>query len=140
MTFFNDLKLGNFYEKKAIRYFNYDTYEFCNDGRYDILIKKDSIETKIEVKSDRRAYETGNLAIEYKYKGCPSGIRKTEAEYYIYFVIKPDKKYDVYKFPIQDLNILCRGKKSVCGGDNNQSIMYLLPINLCEKYKISIKK
>lgn len=38
----------------------------------------------IEVKSDRRATSTGNIYVEVEYKGKPSGITKSTAEWWTY--------------------------------------------------------
>jgi predicted AAA+ superfamily ATPase len=98
---------------------------------YDIIITKDNVKTKIEVKSDRMAHQTGNLAIEYESYGKPSGINATQSDYYIIFT----KRY-VYKMPVHHLKNLILGCRIVCGGDYNASRMYLLPLKNCTKYII----
>lgn len=137
MGFDKDLELGKKYEIKSLKYFKYDDFMRTEgyNKNYDLVIIKDGIKTKIEVKCDRLSYKTGNLAIEYIYKNQPSGIKTSKADYYIYFVIHPDNKHTVYKFPIEKLKILCRGRRSVTGGDNNKSIMYLLPVSDLDKFK-----
>ena len=44
------------------------------------------LNSKIEVKSDKRAWETGNLFIETSYRGKPSGIMSTEADFWAFEV------------------------------------------------------
>lgn len=39
---------------------------------------------KVEIKSDGKCRETGNLFIEYRQKGRPSGIAVTEADYWAF--------------------------------------------------------
>jgi hypothetical protein len=38
--------------------------------------------SKVECKLDRKAKETGNVFIEYEYRGRPSGLAVTEAEWW----------------------------------------------------------
>ena len=47
----------------------------------DILNNK-----SIEVKTDLKAAETGSVFVEYESRGKPSGISKTEADYYCFVV------------------------------------------------------
>ena len=64
---------------------------------------------KIEVKSERGLWQkSGNIAIEYQSYGKPSGIEATESDYWFHNLRNLDSK------------------KSVSGGDNNASRMYLL--------------
>lgn len=54
---------------------------------YDIeLIKKDWTRITFEVKYDRLATKTGNVAFEIEYKWNPSGILTTKADYIVYLV------------------------------------------------------
>ncbi|MBN2661562.1 MAG: hypothetical protein JXR54_09875 [Tannerellaceae bacterium] len=105
-----DLKVGNVAEKKLS----------------EILSKK-----KIEVKIDRWAQVTGNIAVEFESRGKPSGITTTKADYWC-FVIEVKSK--------QDLMILVETKKlkDVARrywdlgrikrmGDNNTSMAVLVP-------------
>ena len=41
-------------------------------------------EARVEVKSDAIARRTGNLFVEYRQRGRPSGIAVTEAEYWAF--------------------------------------------------------
>jgi hypothetical protein len=43
-------------------------------------------EEKIEVKVDRFAYVTGNIAVEYECRGKPSGIAITKASYWCFAI------------------------------------------------------
>ena len=85
---------------------------------------------KIEVKSERDVWQkTGNIAIEYECYGKPSGINATESDYWFHHLCIGD---DVFATLVFDTNSLRRiidnldYKKSVSGGDNNASRMYLL--------------
>jgi len=138
MCFTEDLKFGNSYEKKALEYLEYSNVEFSKGcfKPYDFIIDG---KTKYEVKSDRLGYKTGNLAIEYYCGNSPSGISTTKADYWLYFVIYPDK-CDCYKFTIDELKELIKDCRKVKGGDGWRSHMKLLPIYKCEKYLIKINK
>ena len=91
--------------------------------------------TKIEIKTERDIWKTtGNIAIEIRCKGKPSGISTTKSSVWIHLlsqngVIKGGFlfKVDLLKGKIKKLHE--EGKlKMVMGGDDNQSQMALLPI------------
>ena len=91
----------------------------------DLFVNK-----KIEVKSERDMWmRTGNIAIEYECYGKPSGIAATESDYWFHNLCIGE---DVFATLVFDTNSLRRiidnldYKKSVSGGDNNASRMYLL--------------
>jgi len=138
--FQNQLSQGQKYELEALKYLDYDTYEHDKQYRkeYDLIIYKDEKPIKIEVKSDRQASRTGNMAIEYQCNNKPSGINATEADFWIYFIVFQD--YDeCYKFPIEDLNKIVKSCHKVSGGDGGRSRLYLLNKNRCQKYRITKK-
>jgi len=145
--FDRDLIQGEFFEKEALKYIDYDEYKITEGyfKEYDIIYMKDGNETKIEVKSDRLSSKTGNMCIEYAYKGYNSGINTTKADYYFYFVLhckdndiyKDIIKYDLYKIPVKKLIKLVKKCRKVRGGDNKDSYMYLLPVNICKKYLLT---
>ena len=92
MSFINDLKIGQEYERIALRKIQslYDVKIIDrekNNYSYDF---KDSNDTKYEVKYDRKSNETGNFFIEYVSKNKPSGISNTESDKYIFMVNKED--------------------------------------------------
>ena len=125
--FQKQLANGNIYEMRSLMYMEHDTYE-----------------QKIEVKSDRKAGRTGNMAIEYECNGKPSGITSTEADYYIYFIIYMDEiqedglpREECYKIPIKKLIKIAKECKKVIGGDGNRSCMYLVHKSLVKKYLIN---
>jgi len=130
--FKEDLKFGHVYERRALDFFKFENFEFNDTGAYDILLDK---RVKIEVKADRLAYATGNLAVEYECRDKPSGISISEAHYYIFFVIHRNAEDDVYIIPTEHLKRMVQGCKIAYGGDRNASSIYLLPIKECEKYK-----
>jgi hypothetical protein len=102
--------------------------EYGRQGENYLL---DILETKrIEVKTDRVAHITGNVAVEYRYKGRPSGIATTEADYWAFLL------YDmttIIMVPTDKLKSIARAKykqdQITLGGDENASEMILIPIN-----------
>lgn len=110
--------------------------EYSNDFRYDLKlgqIKEKELgdilnDKSIEVKTDLKAAETGSVFVEYESRGNPSGISKTEADYYCFVVskdsfilIKTEKlKEKCRKFLNTNLDLN--------GGDNNTSKGILLPL------------
>lgn len=134
MTFTEDLKLGNEYEKQALTFFNYNKVHFPsgNFKEYDFILD-DKI--KIEVKCDRMAHITGNFAFEFKCFDKPSGITTTKADYYIYFI-----KYtgEAYKIPIKNILRACEMPDMIVkGGDYNKSYMYLIKRHRFKQFLIA---
>jgi hypothetical protein len=132
--FSNQLKQGHKYERESLKYLEHDSFKHDTKYRkeYDLIIIKDGKKIKIEVKSDRQASITGNLAIEYECNKKGSGITTTEADFWVYFIVYPDRD-EVYKIPIDDLKELIKSCNKVSGGDGGRSRMYLL-------YKTKIKQ
>ena len=85
---------------------------------------------KIEVKSERGLWQkTGNIAIEYQSYGKPSGIEATESDYWFHNLCVGDETFCTLVFDTNSLKKIIKNldsKKSVSGGDNNASRMYLL--------------
>ena len=136
-NFKQDLIQGHIYELKSLNYLEYDTYIHDKAYRkeYDLIIIKDDKQIKIEVKSDKQASKTGNLAIEYECNNKPSGITSTEADFWMYFVVFEDRD-ECYKIPIEDLRREVSDCKRVAGGDGMRARMYLLRIKNIQKYLV----
>ena len=87
---------------------------------------------KIEVKSERDMWaRTGNIAIEYQSYGKPSGIAATEADYWFHNLCIGDDTFATLVFSTESLKRIIANldyKKTVKGGDNYASQMYLLNI------------
>lgn len=85
--------------------------------------------SKVEVKTDRMADKTGNVAVEYAYKGLPSGIATTEADVWA-FVLYGGQV--IIFIDTDRLKRLARKyfklERNVKGGDDNQSMLILIPI------------
>ena len=87
---------------------------------------------KIEVKSEKGMWmRTGNICIEYESWGKPSGIDATEADYWFHNLCIGDGTFMTLVFETKSLKRIIKtmkGKKSVMGGDNNASKLWLLPL------------
>ena len=85
---------------------------------------------KIEVKSERDVWQkSGNIAIEYECYGKPSGINATESDYWFHNLCIGSETFATIVFDTASLKRIISNldsKRSVSGGDNNASRMYLL--------------
>lgn len=139
MNFLNDLKFGKKYENELLKYLYYDSYETI-DGifkDYDLKININQKSITYEVKADRITYKTNNIAIEYECSKKKSGISTTKADFYAYFIIKPNDNYDLYIIPTKDIKTFIKENKFikiVNGGDNYKSKMYLFSIDLFKNF------
>jgi hypothetical protein len=140
MSFIKDLKFGLKYELEFLKYINYDTFEQSkgNFKDYDLLITKDDIETKYEIKSDRLAYKTNHICIEYEFNLKPSGITTTTSNFYGYFIIK-NNCHDVYIIPTNYIKKSIEDKKykkDMSGGDGKKAKFYLFDLTIFNEFLI----
>jgi len=110
--------------------------KYNSDFKYDLevgnvaeKILAELLESKkIEVKRDLKAIETGNIYVEYFSRGKPSGIAKSEADFYCYFIT--DGR--MFLIETKELKELCRKylgtNRDKLGGDSNTSKGILLPL------------
>jgi hypothetical protein len=97
---------------------------------------------KIEVKSEKDLWQkSGNICIEYESWGKPSGIRATEADYWFHNLCVGENEFctlvfktDVLRTIVDKLDTF----KTVCGGDNKASRMYL--VNLQKLFSSDVIK
>ena len=141
MGFKSDLKFGKKYEGISMGFNNFDRIVLAPPRQfkdYDYYIIKGDKKICYEVKADKLSYRTGNLAIEFQCSNKPSGLTATKADYWYYFVVDSENKYEVYKFPVNELKelVLRENCKKVNGGDGYRAKMYLLKKSKCSKYKI----
>ena len=62
---------------------------------------------KVEVKTERDIWKTtGNIVFEIRYKGKPSGISKTKADYWAQILTYKDEIKSVLLFPVSVLKKL----------------------------------
>tara|TARA_X000001382_G_C3168207_1_gene178612 strand:- start:1149 stop:1520 length:372 start_codon:yes stop_codon:yes gene_type:complete len=111
-----DLDFGQIYEKKI----------------------KNMLEGKgrIEVKTERDIWKkTGNIVIEILYKGRPSGLSITNADWWIHILSYNGKIDLAFIFSVCKLKrkikklVAKKEARIVMGGDNKDSKLVLVPIN-----------
>lgn len=90
---------------------------------------------KIEVKTERDTWlKTGNIAIEYRYRGKKSGIARTKADWWFHVLTIDGIMVGMVCFPVSKLRLIMRALKDrgvarkVMGGDDNASEMLLVPL------------
>tara|TARA_Y100000034_G_C6906447_1_gene420824 strand:- start:575 stop:958 length:384 start_codon:yes stop_codon:yes gene_type:complete len=91
--------------------------------------------SKVEVKTERGLWQdTGNIAIEIRYKNKPSGLSTTDASIWIHILEKDGKIFGGFLLPVDYLKKRAKYLlsldlvKIVKGGDNNDSTLLLMPI------------
>jgi hypothetical protein len=89
---------------------------------------------KIELKSETWQWErTGNICIEYKCDGKPSGISTTEADVWVHELRRDDETLCYLMFPIERLKKLAReairrGRCRSGAGDDGRFDVALIPL------------
>ena len=110
-----DLKFGEFHEQLL----------------FQSLSKTGNV--TVEVKTDRLAVKTGNLAIEFRYRGRPSGIQTTKSDEYFFVVVEEDGsiRYRL-NIPTAKLKKIAYRRYlnglTTTGGQYNATEMILIPI------------
>lgn len=143
MSFNADLQDGKKAEE-LVRFLLQESGKFndiwdCSDDKYfqdkdiDILaMNSDGHISKIEVKCDRQAHQTGNLVWEEKTSGNIGCFAKTEADFMMYYIVGDGRLY-MFK-PKEMFGYITRSKKRLIPmGDNAEG--YLLNIKELIKNK-----
>ncbi len=90
---------------------------------------------KIELKTETWQWEqTGNIAIEFRCDGRPSGISTTEADYWVHELRRDDDTLLYLMFPIERLKQLAReafaaGHVRYGGGDGGRFDIILIKLS-----------
>jgi hypothetical protein len=90
---------------------------------------------KIELKTETWQWEqTGNICIEYRQNGQPSGIAVTEADYWVHELRRDDETLCYLMFPVDRLKELARrayaeGRYRERGGDGGRFDNVLIPLS-----------
>ena len=83
----------------------------------------------IEVKTDYKVGDTGNIVVEYMCNGTPSGIATTESDWWAFVLEGEGYKSEVAVLIKTDrLKNIARNEKTISGGDNNSSKMKVFKI------------
>ena len=143
MSFQTDLAFGEQGELFVLKKLHYKypkAYKvegYCKE--WDLFVPEKEI--GIEVKSDRATHKTGNVVIENKYGGEPSGIETTKATWWAYITknnlywITPDKiKECIKNNNLQSLDC------APLGGDTKRKNLYLIKETLFKQYTTSSER
>lgn len=92
----------------------------------------DVLTGKLEVKTDYKAYKTGNIAIEIECNGKPSGLSTTEANWWLFNIRIPSEEPMLLIISRRRLRKIAqmhmhRGNVMM-GGDKKASKLVLVPI------------
>lgn len=146
-----DIKIAEKTEKqfgKLLEEIKYTNIGYNKNNKYDIKAVNTKGKTvTFELKEDFKCKTTGNVAVEYHYRGKDSGIRTTKANYYAYKLHEPLGSINFY------CTIVSRVKKAIeekryffiseNGGDRGSKTKnYIFDINDFKKFMkpIFIKK
>ena len=124
-----------------------------NDHKYDIdletglhyefefakILRKSNLwECKTEIDMWKT---TGNIAIEIRQNGYPSGLSTTEADWWAHLLSFKGNIESILMFPVDELKSIVKKAvkdktaKVIKGGDGNRSTLVLLPINKIWRFK-----
>lgn len=138
--FMSDLILGQYYEDEYIKKRKFkDVYHPKDKAFKDYDLKNKITGKTYEIKADRKAKGTGNLFVEFEFKGEDSGINATKADYWIHYITETDdvkkaKKYLKIKRKVLIQLINKNNFQVRKGGDNYLARGFLVPIEEVKKY------
>jgi hypothetical protein len=120
---------------------------FNEDGKFDLQLSQALINERrlgeifayrrigsVELKSETWLWEqTGNICIEYRQNGQPSGIAITEADYWVHELRRDGRTLVYLMFPVDRLKELARdyykrGNSREGGGDGGRFCNVLIPL------------
>lgn len=102
------------------------------------LTHVDGNKCDVEVKSDTRAAQTGNIAIEFACSGRPSGIAATKADWWVHFI----SETEYFIIPVKTLRWLIKKNKwwrMTNGGDGGRAEMYLFDKSIFTRWWKSVE-
>jgi len=125
-----------------------EAVKFNNDKKFDLQLSQalqaerrlgeifsaSKIE-KIELKTETWQWEqTGNICIEYRFNGQPSGIAATQADYWVHELRRDNETLCYLMFPLQRLKKVAKhfhdiGSKRAKSGYGGKSEVVLIPLN-----------
>ena len=134
--FWRDLKLGKDIEKKISMLYEKEGYtqlQRSDDSRFDLVLQKDTQIKSFEIKTDlycSKEKDSGNIFVEYEYKGRPSGINVSEADWWVFYFLNLEELWfiqtDKLKSLIDEYTFLTTYQS---GDDGSNTRGYLIPRN-----------
>lgn len=120
---------------ESIRHNNFDIDLDFGQGFENKVRELLENDGSIEVKTERGIWkDSGNICVEVRYRGKPSGISTTNAKWWIHILSDGNKIETAFLFPVKKLRQKIKGwirrgvAKIVMGGDDNESQVVLIPI------------
>jgi hypothetical protein len=90
---------------------------------------------KIELKTETWQWEqTGNICVEYRWNGQPSGIASTQADYWVHELRRDGETLCYMMFPIKRMKQLAKhfyqiDSRRTKSGDGGKSDVILIPLS-----------
>lgn len=137
--FERDLEFGKVYENMLLQFLDYDSYEQAPSDTafylWDIKIVKDGVETTYEIKADRKAIESGNIAIEYYNRSGKSGIQTSKCNYWAHFCVDPLGGFKLYMIPRRQLiKMINRGEYKRIAKTHDGAEFFLIEMSKIKQY------
>lgn len=133
-NFRQDLVIGEKGEEAIVSdlgKFGVKLIEFNKDNRYDLLMEKDGVEVKYEVKTDvfcKPTNDTGNIFVEYECRGKNSGILVTEAKWFVTYFKHLNEIWYIKTDTLKNLIEKSHFRETQFSGDNGSNTKgYLVP-------------
>lgn len=120
--------------------------KYNNDFKFDLkfgqigeeLIGDIFSNKKLEIKRDNWIYKTGNIAIEFESRNKPSGIYKSEADFWVFIFSGKFEDDIILIIESKRLKVIFdkyKAKGSIKAmGDNNTSLAVLIPVTEITNY------
>lgn len=115
--------IGDRGELAVAEYFRragFDTFKTIGRADFDLLLT-----AAVEVKVDRKAATTGNVAVEVAYAGQPSGVMTSPATYWAFLI---DDEAIIVRTEGLRAAVLARPLPEVDAGDGHKARVRLLPV------------
>jgi hypothetical protein len=103
--------------------------EWYNPDRDIEMLKDDDTIHTFEIKKDLLCSFTGNIAVEFSYKGRPSGLKTTKATNFIYNI-----DWERWWAKTEELRKKLIEYEYIKWGDNWYSGIYLIPYKNIKQY------
>lgn len=133
-NFRQDLVIGEKGEEVIVsdlNKFGVKLIEFNKDNRYDLLMEKDGVKVKYEVKTDvfcKPTNDTGNIFVEYECRGKNSGILVTEAKWFVTYFKHLNEIWYIKTDTLKNLIEKSHFRETQFSGDNGSNTKgYLVP-------------
>ena len=106
----------------------FDTFKTLGDAPFDLLLQ-----AAVEVKRDLKAAQTGNVAIETRYNGQPSGILTSTASYWA--IVLQTEAVIIKTEKLRDL-VLTGKFRETRAGDHLAATVRLVPVERLKAAKV----